>query len=373
MRPGTDAVAAALADRQAPQMTWDDTLGNLGVQDAWRAAIGQRYAIERDDAVIPTTTRRPLRRRADVPVSQGTVPGLDKPLSRLVMGVDNQEALAHAVTLFDDFVERGGTAFDTAHLYRGGRSELLFGQWLQTRGIRDEVVVIGKGGVTPDCHPEAVDRQLRESLERMRLDHLDIYLLHRDNEDVPVAEFVDLLDEHRRAGRITAYGVSNWTPRRFDEANEYAGRTGRQPFALLSNQLSLARAYDVPWPGCRHVSDDASRTWLRERNVTLLAWSSQARGFFTGRARPEDRADEELVRCFYSDGNFERLRRAQELAGRHGVEPTAIALAWLLHQPYPVFPVIGPRQLSETRSSMTALSVTLTPDELTWLTAPHHP
>lgn len=368
-----DAVAAALADRQAPQMTWDDSLGNLGVQDAWRVAIGQQYAIERDDAVVPTPTGRPLQRRTAAPVASGRIPGLDKDVSRLVMGVDNQEAPVHAVTLFDDFVERGGTAFDTAHLYRGGRSELLFGRWLTTRGIRDEIVVIGKGGVTPDCHPAAVDRQLRESLERMGLDHLDVYLLHRDNEDVPVSEFVDLLDEHRRAGRITAYGASNWSLERFDQANDYAERTGKQPFALLSNQLSLARAYDVPWPGCRQVSDDASQAWLRERNTTLLAWSSQARGFFSGRARPDDRADEELVRCFYSDGNFERLRRARVLAGQRGVEPTAVALAWLLHQPYPVFAVIGPRQLSETRTSMQALSIELTPDEVTWLAAPDLP
>jgi aryl-alcohol dehydrogenase-like predicted oxidoreductase len=107
---------------------------------------------------------------------------------------------------------------------------------------------------------------------------------------------------------------------------------------------------------------------LRERQVALFPWSSQARGFFTGRAKPEDRSDEELVRCFYSDENFERLRRARELASARGVEPTAIALAWLLHQPYPVFPLIGPRHISETRTSLPGLSVSLTDDEVAWLT-----
>jgi len=305
-------------------------------------------------------------------MTYGTVPGLDKQVSRLVLGVDNQETLTHAATLFDDFFERGGTTFDTAYIYGGGRSEKLLGQWLTTRGLRDEVVVIGKGAHTPHCDPGSITTQLQESLERLQTDHVDLYLMHRDNEDVPVEEFVDVLDEHRRAGRIAAYGGSNWSLERFDAANEYAARTGKQPFTLLSNHLSLARAYDVPWHGCRHVSDPAAQEWLRERNVALFPWSSQARGFFTGRARPDDRADEELVRCFYSDGNFERLRRARELAAQRGVEPTAIALAWLLHQPYPVFPLIGPRQLSETRTSMPGLSVTLTPDELTWLTAPDH-
>ena len=364
-----EAVQAAIEQRQAPEMSWADTLGNLTVQDAWRAAIGQQYASERDDAKIPTASGRPLTKRADAPMIYGKVPGLDKQVSRLVMGVDNQQTLTHAAVVFDDFVERGGTTFDTAYIYGGGRGEKLLGQWITSRGNRDEIVVIGKGAHTPHCDPESITRQLNESLERLQTDHVDLYMMHRDNEEIAVSEFVDVLDEHFKAGRIKAYGGSNWSLERFDEANAYAEASGRQPFTLLSNHLSLARAYDVPWAGCRHVSDDESQAWLRERQVALFPWSSQARGFFTGRAKPEDRSDEELVRCFYSDENFRRLDRARELAAAKGVEPTAIALAWLLHQPYPVFPLIGPRHVSETRTSTPGLSVTLTDEEVAYLTA----
>ena len=364
-----EAVAAAIEQRQAPEMSWADTLGNLTVQDAWRAAIGQQYASERDDAIIPTATGRPLRRRDDAPMTYGKVAGLDKQVSRLVMGVDNQQTLTHAAAMFDDFVERGGTTFDTAYIYGGGRGEKLLGQWITSRGNRDEIVVIGKGAHTPYCDPASITRQLEESLERLQTDHVDLYLMHRDNEEIPVGEFVDVMDEHFKAGRIKAYGGSNWSTARFDEANAYAEANGKQPFTLLSNHLSLARAYDVPWAGCRHVSDDESQAWLRARQVALFPWSSQARGFFTGRAKPEDRSDEELVRCFYSDENFRRLDRARELAAAKGVEPTAIALAWLLHQPYPVFPLIGPRHISETRTSLPGLSVSLTDEEVAYLTA----
>ncbi|WP_328519403.1 aldo/keto reductase [Kribbella sp. NBC_00359] len=364
-----EAVAAAIEQRQAPEMSWADTLGNLTVQDAWRAAIGQQYASERDDAIIPTATGRPLRRRDDAPMTYGQVAGLDKQVSRLVMGVDNQQTLTHAAAMFDDFVERGGTTFDTAYIYGGGRGEKLLGQWITSRGNRDEIVVIGKGAHTPYCDPASITRQLEESLGRLQTDHVDLYLMHRDNEEIPVGEFVDVMDEHFKAGRIKAYGGSNWSTARFDEANAYAEANGKQPFTLLSNHLSLARAYDVPWAGCRHVSDDESQAWLRERQVALFPWSSQARGFFTGRAKPEDRSDEELVRCFYSDENFRRLDRARELAAAKGVEPTAIALAWLLHQPYPVFPLIGPRHISETRTSTPGLSVSLTDEEVAYLTA----
>ncbi|GAA1557417.1 aldo/keto reductase [Kribbella hippodromi] len=366
-----EAVQAAIqsGSKQAPEMSWADTFGNLTVQDQWRAAIGQQYASERDDVVVPTATGRPLTRRDDAPMTYGKVPGLDKQVSRLVMGVDNQQTLPHAAVVFDDFVERGGTTFDTAYIYGGGRGEKLLGQWMASRGNRDEVVVIGKGAHTPHCDPESITRQLEESLERLQTDHVDLYLMHRDNEEIPVSEFVDVLDGHFKAGRIKAYGGSNWTTARFDEANAYAEANSKQPFTLLSNHLSLARAYDVPWAGCRHVADDESQAWLRERQVALFPWSSQARGFFTGRAKPEDTSDQELVRCFYSEENFRRLDRARELAAAKGVEPTAIALAWLLHQPYPVFPLIGPRHVSETRTSTPGLSVTLTDEEVAYLTA----
>ncbi|MGW6197801.1 aldo/keto reductase [Kribbella sp. NPDC055110] len=366
-----EAVQAAIqaGAKEAPEMSWADTLGNLTVQDQWRAAIGQQYASERDDANIPTATGRPLTRRDDAPMTYGKVPGVDRQVSRLVMGVDNQQTLPHAAVVFDDFVERGGTTFDTAYIYGGGRGEKLLGQWMKSRGNRDDVVVIGKGAHTPYCDPESITRQLHESLERLQTDHVDLYFMHRDNEEIPVSEFVDVLDEHFKAGRIKAFGGSNWSTARFDEANAYADANSKQPFTLLSNHLSLARAYDVPWAGCRHVADDESQKWLRERQVALFPWSSQARGFFTGRAKPEDTSDSELVRCFYSDENFRRLDRARELAKAKGVEPTAIALAWLLHQPYPVFPLIGPRHVSETRTSTPGLSVSLTDDEVAYLTA----
>ena len=98
-----------------------------------------------------------------------------------------------------------------------------------------------------------------------------------------------------------------------------------------------------------------------------MPWSSQARGFFTGRAAPGDLSDPELVRCWYSEDNFQRLARVEQLAKERGVLPIAIALAWVLDQPFPTFPLIGPRSLSETRTSLPALEVNLTPQELAWL------
>ncbi|OIH93122.1 MULTISPECIES: aldo/keto reductase [unclassified Curtobacterium] len=367
----TDALRTGSVD--AAQMTLDESLATARTLDRWRAAIGLRYPFEAETADIPTVSGRPLTvaahepDRAGNPMRYGEVPGVGKQLSRLVMGVDNQPDLAHASAIFDLFVEQGGNVFDTGYVYGGGVLEGRLGRWIQNRGIREDVVVITKGAHTPFCDPESLTRQLLESLDRQGTDYADVYMMHRDNPDIPVGEFVDVLDEHRRAGRIRVYGGSNWTTARFDEANAWARANGKHGFEVLSNHFGLAEAYDVPWDGCVHATDAASKAWLEERQVPLLPWSSQARGFFTGRAKPEDTSDAELVRCYYSDANFERLRRATELGERFGVPATAIALAYVLHQPFPTFPLFGPRTIAEARSSMTGLSVDLTPEQVAWL------
>jgi aryl-alcohol dehydrogenase-like predicted oxidoreductase len=275
--------------------------------------------------------------------------------------------LPHASVMFDDFVERGGNCFDTAYIYGGGLAERLLGQWMRNRSNRDELVVIGKGAHTPHCDPESIGRQLTESLERLQTDYVDLYFMHRDNTDVPVGEFVDVLDELHRAGRIHAYGGSNWTTDRLVEANAYAQSHDRKGFVALSNNFSLARMVEPPWAGCLASSDPEPRRWLERHQMPLFPWSSQARGFFTARSRPDERSDPELARCWYSDDNFVRKERAQDLAHQRGVSAVAIALAYVLAQEFPTFPLIGPQQLGETRDSYAALDVELTPAEVRWL------
>ena len=362
-----DHVAAHLADRQGPAMSWADSLGNLAVTDSWRRQVGVVFDDEgpAGDFAPVDGGRVAVVTNPSMPYAE--IPGIETKASRIVLGVDNQTELPHASVMFDDFVERGGRTFDTAYIYGRGRCEPMLGQWMANRGIRDDLVIIGKGAHTPHCDPESIGTQLTESLERLQTDHVDQYFMHRDNTDVPVGEFVDAMDAELVAGRIRAFGGSNWSIQRFEEANAYADANGKHRLTALSNHLSLAQAYDVPWAGCAHVSDPDSKAWLEETQTPLFPWSSQARGFFTGRATPTDRGDEELVRCFYSDENFERLRRANELGTQLGVPATAVALAWLLHLPFPVFPLIGPRHVSETVSSLEGLSISLSPEQVRWL------
>jgi len=360
-----DAVAAHLDDRQAPAMRWEDSLGNMRALDRWRREIGLVYDVETPAGRgqhLPVHGR-PLARRDPAPMRYGRIAGLDKPVSRLVMGVDNQRAWPHLAVMLDDFFERGGNTFDTAYTYSDGRCEELLGAWIAGRGIRDQVVVLDKGGHTPHCDPDSVSRQLAVSLERLRTDHVDVYMLHRDNPAIPVGEFVDVLNEHRAAGRVTVFGVSNWSLERVQEFNGWAAAHGRMGLAAISNNFSLARMVEPVWAGCVSAAEPMWRAWLTERQMPVMPWSSQARGFFVeGRAE-----DEELVRCWYADDNFRRRDRARLLAADRGVLPIQVALAYVLGQPFPTFPLIGPRLLSETRTSISALTVELSPDELRWL------
>jgi len=364
-----DVLAASLPALESPLITWDDTLGNMRVLDRWRDAARIVYAAERVDAVelqVPVS-RRPLRPNRWPEIPQGRITGLDKPVSRLILGADNQANLPYLSAMADDFVERGGNAFDTAHIYTGGLMEKLLGQWTENRGVREQIVVTVKGAHTPFCTPEFLLEQFDLSLDRLKTGYADIYLMHRDNADVPVSEFVDLLDQLYTAGRIRIYGGSNWSLERLTAANAYAARTGRQPFRVVSNNLSLARMVDPVWSGCVSAKGPEWRDWFQHNEAALFSWSSQARGYFAPGRFSGSVSDEELLRCWDCEDNRERLRRAVIMAEEKKVSPLNIALAYVLSQPFAAFALIGPRTIQETRTAVTGVGLQLTPPEIAWL------
>jgi predicted dehydrogenase/aryl-alcohol dehydrogenase-like predicted oxidoreductase len=368
------AVAAGRCEPESPAMTWDDTLGNLAVLDAWRKDVGVLYPQEKPAPRPADLSGKPVRVRKTGLAHQmafGQIPGLDKPVSKLIFGaLTAHNSFAKAQVLFDHWLESGGNTVDTAYVYGNGTCDGILGKWLASRGVREDLVIVAKGAHTPYCTPEGLTRQLHESLDHLQTDYTDIYIMHRDNEDIPVGEFIDVLNEHVAAGRIRVFGGSNWSPERFMEANAYAKANGKQGMAILNNNLSLARMVDPVWPGCLHMSDASSRDWLQQNQIVHFAWSSQARGFFTERTDHElERPgyDHELRRCWISEDNLARRRRCIELAERKGVLPINIAAAYVLSQPFESYALIGPETLREMETSLPALDVTLSSEEIAWL------
>jgi aryl-alcohol dehydrogenase-like predicted oxidoreductase len=357
-----DVVAQCVRDglTQAPfpACTWADSIANAKALDRWRRAVGVSY--EADDPPKPAHGRALVR---------GTMPAVAvahvPPVSRVALGTILAEPPgtdAISLGVWDAFFESGGNTFDTAFVYGRGRAEAVFGRWLSTRGIRNDIVLIAKGAHTPHCFPDRVAQQLEISFERLRTDRADLYFLHRDNADIPAAEFVDALEALRRTGAIGAYGGSNWTAARVDEANEWADANGAQGFTVLSNQFSLARMIEPSYPGCVGANEPSFREWLGSHDIVNFAWSSQASAFFAGLP-----SDGFLAHAWYSEDNLERRRRAEALATELGVHATTIALAWLLRVELPIVPIIGPTSRAELRSSLHAFELELDDDQMDWL------
>jgi predicted dehydrogenase/aryl-alcohol dehydrogenase-like predicted oxidoreductase len=362
-----DAIRAGSHEFAYPGIGWADSVGNLRVLDQWRASIGLEYEVEKATHRTKNIAGATVAKGNSIP--KRNIPGIAKPASLVTLGFEFFPNFAAASLTLDAFYEAGGNAFDTAYVYGGGKTESIFGDWHTSRKVpREEIVLIGKGAHSPLCYPDMISKQLDQSLNRLKTDYVDIYFMHRDNTGVPVGEFVDAMDAEVKAGRIRGiFGGSNWTRARFDEAIAYAEKNGKAAPAALSNNFSLAEMLDPIWAGCVAASDDEWKTWLNAKQIPNFAWSSQGRGFFTDRAGRDKRDEEELVRVWYSDRNFGRRDRAIELAQKLGRNPIHIALAYVVAQPFPVIPLIGPRTIAELEDSLSALDIKLTPEQVKWL------
>jgi aryl-alcohol dehydrogenase-like predicted oxidoreductase len=291
---------------------------------------------------------------------------LELPLSRLALGTIgfSPDTRDRDYAVLDAWIEAGGTVIDTAHVYEDGDAERLIGLWLSDRpGVRERLVIVTKGahpdGERSRVTPADIASDLSDSIERLG-GPIDLYLLHRDDLAVDVGELIDALDGHRRAGEIRAFGVSNWTLPRIEAANAYAAARGVAGICCNSPHLSLAVQNEPPWPDCLSATDPESRAWHARTGMPMLAWSAQAGGFFAG-------STAEPARVYQNDANRERRERAAQLGRRTGHSANAVALAWVLAQPFPVVAAIGTHSAERLRSSLEALDVELSADDVRWL------
>ena len=187
--------------------------------------------------------------------------------------------------LLDAFVDAGGAYVDTAEVYGAveehGYSEMVIGEWLAARPERRGRIILATKGLIPgycaplhpggaSIGPERIHAAIDGSLARLKTDCLDIWMFHRDDPSLDVGPLVDALDEEIRAGRIRAWGASNWTTARLQAAADYAGRAGRAGPAASSPHFSLAKAREPYWPDTV-VTGDGDRAWFAKRRLPLVA------------------------------------------------------------------------------------------------------
>lgn len=309
--------------------------------------------------------------------------GVNKDLSRLVQGTIplTSEDKPGSLRLLDEVFEHGCRTFDTAFSYGDGDCETILGEWMSTRKVRDDVVVLGKcahpiSSGTPRVTPEDITSDLHTSLKRQKSDYIDMFVLHRDNPEVPVGPIVEVLNEHYKAGKINVFGGSNWHASRVAEANEYAAEHGLQPYTISSPNYSLAVQQKAPWEGCLSVSGTAGeeeRAWYVENRIPIFPWSSLAGGFFSGRFRRdnldsfESYLDRLCVDSYCSEENFRRLDRVDEVGARYGLSVPQVAMAFIMSQPIDVFALVGCRTGDEYKMNSEVLGQKLNADELAYL------
>jgi aryl-alcohol dehydrogenase-like predicted oxidoreductase len=264
-----------------------------------------------------------------------------------------------AFELMDAAWELGLTHFDTADAYGGGRSERAIGRWIASRGVRPQLTTKTynpmQAGADHGLRPERIARQLRMSLERLGVDHVELYLAHEFDPDVPLAESFGALEQAQADGAIGAYGVSN-----FGAAQLTAALAAGAPQAIQNSYSLLTRQ-----------GEQDLLTLCAERQVAYLAFSPLAGGWLTGKYRRGEpfpagsrmTQRPEPYRGFVADRTFDALDRLQAMAAARGVSMAGLALAWLLADERVTQIVIGPGRPEHLAPVGEALTHPLTADD----------
>ena len=314
-------------------------------------------------------------------IEYGKIPYVDKPVSRLFAGtmLDTMRDGQDNSDYLDQVYELGINAFDSANVY--GLAEASFGLWLEKRHNREKIVLQTKGAHHDQFHkrvtPYYIEADVHTSLARLRTDYIDIYLLHRDDETKEVGPIVEKLNQLLEEGLIRSFGGSNWTHRRVAEANAYAESHGLRGFTAVSPYYGLAIQHADPFGGnCIGISgpeNAEARAYYKEHGIPIIPYSSIGAGFFSGRIKSGDPEGAKAilgrstVRGYCFPDNFERLRRAELLAAEKGYSVAQIAMAFVLNQDLPVFPIVGSRRVEAMKENVEATKIRLTPEELAWL------
>jgi len=290
--------------------------------------------------------------------------------------------------LMDAYLAAGGNFLDTAHVYASwrpdgaGASERTIGEWVVANGNRSELVVGTKGctldketGRWPSFDPEFVAREFNESLTRLQTDYVDIYWLHRDNPEMPIPEILGVFKPYLDSRVIRSLAVSNWTVPRLREAIACARSSDLPEICASQIGWSLARTTGKQiGDDTMLFMDDETHAFHVESKLPLVAYASQATGFFAGKGDrllsgtrvPGDPLTD-YRKLYGHEENFQRLARVKELAERRGTTPNRIALAYLFHHPFPSSPIVGPRTMDQLSDSLGALDLELSPEEVTML------
>ena len=272
-------------------------------------------------------------------------------------------------------LELGINFFDTANMYSNGESERVLGEALA--GHREESVVATKAYFQMDesdpnsggLSRKAIEQALERSLDRLGMETIDLYQIHRWDDETPIGETLAALDDAVRRGSVRHIGASSMWAHQFANALHTSEREGYERFATMQNHYNLA-----------YREEEREMLPLCEREgIGVMPWSPLARGYLT---RPHDDVDatlrgeteEHLYEHPYREGGGPATNeRVAELADEKGVKMAQIALAWLFHKPWVDTPIVGTTSVEHLEDAVEALDIDLSDSDIAWLEAPYEP
>jgi aryl-alcohol dehydrogenase (NADP+) len=275
-------------------------------------------------------------------------------------------------------LEHGINFFDTADMYSRGVSEEVLGRALRDFGAeRDQVVVATKAffPIKDGPNSRGLSRKhlfdaINGSLSRLGMDYVDLYQIHRFDPATPIEETLSALHDIVKAGRARYIGASSMAAWQFAKMLQVAERHGWTRFVSMQNHYNL-------------IYREEEREMLplcREEGIGVIPWSPLARGFLAGNRRKEDHGDTARAKTddfahqlYYRDDDFVVADRVQQLAGRLGLKPTQVALAWLCAQPGVTAPIVGASKIEHLEDAVKALDVRLSADDRKFLEEPYQP
>lgn len=304
-------------------------------------------------------------------------------LSKIVLGTDHYGAAIPEKTSFDlidRYTALGGSTLDTARLYgqkvlhdTDTTSERTIGKWLRATGRRNEVVIVTKGAhpdrrtvTTSRVCQQVIDEELEKSLEELGTDYVDVYLLHRDNPALPAGEILEMIDPHVKAGRIRAFGVSNWSCERIAQANTYAKEHQKTPIVISQIQWGLAATTPERWgdPTLLCMNQEEYAGYL-QNGIPVMGFSSQGGGYYSKLISGEP-LKEKIAHRYDHALNRKRLEAVRVLANETGCSPAAIALAYITSNPVQGLAVVGCSNVQQLEDCMSASDLTIDTQGFGW-------
>ena len=301
-------------------------------------------------------------------------------LDRFVLGAGRMGDPAEKDECFrilDEYRERGFATVDTARSYKNGAAEEFLGEYLQKNNCRQSLTLISKGGF-PLSTERMYETRLTEadlkadvehSLKALKTDVIDLYFLHRDDVSVAPEELLERANKLVSEGKVRALGASNWTAGRIAQANRYAAIHHLSPFVCSQINYSLAVTTPALTGDLTHiVMNDAEYGWYRDSQFPIIAYSVQAKGFFTKAITGDALKRSGQLSYPPLEENYRRLARIKALSDQTKLSIPALLMAFILSQPLNSFVLGGFSTVKQLREVLPGLDMTLEKEILDYLT-----